>query len=115
MAVKSTPTLRARLDLLSVTVKAVCVDASTDLSAEQPLQESLLRRRRRLSSPVEVRRNRPVLIEDVQLREAARVDHLRDERYRVSERSPGDARLTLLGQLTSFCQGMDTLPVDTLL
>lgn len=55
----------------------VCVDACADLSAEQPLQESLLRGRRRLSSPVQVGRDRPVLVEDVQLGEAARLDHLR--------------------------------------
>lgn len=59
---------------------AAWADASTDLSAEQPLQESLLRRRRRLSSPVQVGRNRPVLVKDVELGEAARLDHLRGDR-----------------------------------
>lgn len=50
----------------------------TDLSAKQPLQESLLGRRGRLPSPVQVGRNRPVLVENIQLCEALRLDHLQD-------------------------------------
>lgn len=52
--------------------------AFTDLSAKQPLQESLLGRRGRLPSPVQVGRNRPVLVENIQLCEALRLDHLQD-------------------------------------
>ena len=53
--------------------------AFTDLSAKQPLQESLFGWRRRLPSPVQVGRNRPVLVKNIQLFETLRLDHLREQ------------------------------------
>lgn len=58
---------------LLVTVAAV---TTAVISAEQSLQESLFGCRRRLSSPVQVRRNRPVLVENVELCETLCLDHL---------------------------------------
>lgn len=52
---------------------------STDLPAKQPLQEALFGRRGRLPSPVQVWRNRPVLVENIQLCEALRLDHLQEK------------------------------------
>ena len=53
--------------------------AFADLSAKQPLQKSLFGWRRRLPSPVQVGRNRPILVENIQLFETLRLDHLQEQ------------------------------------